>query len=111
MSEPIWVSANTAIQSLDVSRSYFDKHIKEYLTPIFLGKSEKAGIRYDYMELKSYCDKIKEKNCSSLTDGEITWKQKSEEEKIGTMFTTSRAQFLGKKLEKALSQRIRPKRI
>ena len=56
-----------------VSRGYFDKNIRPFLTEIWWGDTPQSGISYDVLEMNALADKIVERNGRPAKKGEETW--------------------------------------
>ena len=60
-----------------VSRGYFDKNIRPFLTEIWLGDTPQSGIVYDNCDLHALADIIKERNGRPAKGGNI-WDAKQQ---------------------------------
>jgi hypothetical protein len=74
--DPRFVRQKNAPDFFDVSRGYFDKHLRPFLTEIPLGNNPQAGIVYDLYDLHALADIIKERNGRPAKGGTI-WDAKN----------------------------------
>ena len=74
--QPRFVRQKDVSNFFGVTRGYFDKHLRPFLTEIPLGNNAQAGIVYDLYDLHALADIIKERNGRPAKGGTI-WDAKN----------------------------------
>jgi hypothetical protein len=69
--QPRFVRQKNVPDFFGVTRGYFDKHLRPFLTEIPLGNKPQAGVVYDLYDLHALADIIKERNGRPAKGGHI----------------------------------------
>lgn len=91
--QPIWVRMKDIPSVIGTSLSWFRLHMADKIKPIYLGDNPQCGIVYDYTELVSVCDRIKESGRPKKGE---TWPSELAKEKAPP---TTKSQVLSKESE------------
>ena len=68
--QPRLIRHKNAPDFFGVSRSFFDKYIRPFLTEVRWGDSPQSGVSYDVLEMHALADNIVERNERPVKKGE-----------------------------------------
>ena len=74
--QPRLIRHKNAPDFFGVSRTFFDKYIRPFLTEVRWGDSPQAGVSYDVLEMHALADNIVERNERPVRKGGNIWDAK-----------------------------------
>ena len=74
--QPRLIRHKNAPDFFGVSRSFFDKYIRPFLTEVRWGDSPQSGVSYDVLEMHALADNIVERNERPVRKGGNIWDAK-----------------------------------
>jgi len=93
-----------------VSRGYFDKNIRPFLTEIWLGDTPQSGIVYDNCDLHALADIIKERNGRPTKKGEKIWDVKQQVSSLSNARVIPTGTLKGRSSKDVLGKALAPHR-
>ena len=108
--QPRFLRQKEVPEFFSVSRGYFDKNIRPFLTEIWWGDTPQSGISYDVLEMNALADKIVERNGRPAKKGEKIWDVKQQVSSLSNARVIPTGTLKGRASKDELGKALAPHR-